>query len=324
MTRYIRYTPAALLAVALIGSVGSATAQDQAGAPDAAAGAAEAKASGEVEAPSAEEVVATGTMGGLEALEDSQLASLEVSKVQPVLFQSTDDGAQVRAIFGVAQTAEPRADQTLRLKDALVTPEVPEGVGEEGFDFAGDSTQLDVVSLQYGYVLGALPALKQMAPEQFGAMQAKLGAMRKLDAAYSQDTQAQIKAYADALAKGDLDTDAYLGMMRAATRGIAQAGDPAVERRHGYLLLGLWSGLTTLAVETESGTQDLKHTGEALVMMLEKDATYGGSDMALAKKVRAVNAKLGGESPGQGRRAQGHQGHALGAGRPKVSERAQR
>lgn len=124
-----------------------------------------------------------------------------------------------------------------------------------------------------------------------------LGEMSSFNGIFDRTTRAQIERFVKAARAGQLDHVAYLGMMQAASRGIAQAGDPGVERRHGYLLVGLWSGLAQMSAETGQASAEVIATGHTLTRLLEEDAAHAGSDRAVAASVRAMTAQLDGGAP---------------------------
>lgn len=235
-------------------------------------------------------LVAEDATGG--ALEDADLASLQVTKVQPVVFQSTDAQAEVDGLFGAAANLEEDASQKLRLNEAMPEVSVPEGFADEGFDFAGASTELDVVSLQYGFILASMPLLQAANPDAYKKMSGKLEQLAALNKAFAPGVATLLTSYTGSVKQGKPNAETLVKLLRATTQGMASAGDPAVERRHGYLLLGLWGGLITLSAESGKILPGLVSVGDSMIMMLEKDASFGGSDMQLAAKTKSVVALL--------------------------------
>lgn len=225
--------------------------------------------------------------------EGADLASLEVVKVQPVMFNSTDTMAAVDAVMTSASAATGEEGQAARIMGTMPAVEMGE-MSEEGFDFGGESTQLDIISMQYAYILGSLPVLFALDKDGFKKTVEGLAEFAPLHGAFSPKTKAALDAYVAALKAGKLDSNQYIQIMLQATQGIASAGSPAEERRHGYLLLGMWAGYVTMSAEAGKLDADIAGMGNGLVMMLEKDAVIGGSDKQLAAKVKQVNAAVSG------------------------------
>lgn len=254
-------------------------------------------AEGEAKTEVSAEGVVDASVGATTALpEGADLASLEVVKVQPVMFQSTDTMAAVDAVMTSASMASAEEGQAARIMGTMPPVEMGE-MSEEGFDFGGESTQLDIISMQYAYILGSLPVLFALDKDGFKKTVDGLAQFAPLHGAFSAKTKASLDAYAAALKAGKLDSKQYIQIMLNATQGIASAGSPAEERRHGYLLLGMWAGYVTMSAETGKLDKDLAGMGNGLVMMLEKDAVIGGSDKQLAAKVKQVNAAISGGTP---------------------------
>lgn len=238
-----------------------------------------------------------GTQSTLEGAQDDLLSSLKVTRVQPVIFTSSDEIASVRAVLSANARAAHGADQKIRVSELPPTITVPKR-GKKGFSFAGASSELDIVSLKYGFMLASLPLLQQASsPEDYEGMLNQLDQLAAIDEVYAAPLAEHIKAYVAAAKAGTMDMEHYMGMLTSATQGMASATDPAIERMHGYLMLGLWSGLVVMAAEADQLAPSLKSQGEALTLLLEKDATYGGSDSLLATQVKLITAELGKPSP---------------------------
>lgn len=242
-------------------------------------------------------MISAEASGKVDALAEGQLAKLQITTVQPVAFMDTTSGASVQASFQAVEGFSADAAATSRLSSVTPTPKAPPAQdGQEGLGFAGSSRELDILTLQYGYLLGALPMLKAAKGDAFGAYLQDISKMAPLHDKYTPEAKAQIEAYLKS-ASGSFDNQAYLGMLRAATQGIANAQDSNGQRLHGYLLVGLWAGFSTIASESGSVPANLATIGEGLVQMLEKDAKYGGSDQQLATHVNAMAAQLASGQP---------------------------
>jgi hypothetical protein len=228
---------------------------------------------------------------------EGDIQQLQVTKVQPILLSDSGARNQVSAIFSVAANLKTDDAQKARITGAAPAITMPAADGEQGFGFGGSSTELDIVSLQYGYLLGMLPLLQASSPDKFKETVTMFDSLAELNGFYGPEAQAAIKTFVGDAKQGKLNDKAYMEMITGATQGMASATDPSVERRHGYLLLGLWSGLTTLAVEAGAVPENLAASGNTLVMLLEKDAAFGGSDVQLAAKLKLVIAGIKAATP---------------------------
>jgi hypothetical protein len=222
---------------------------------------------------------------------------LQVSQVQPVMLIDSGARNQIRAAIARSGQLEADAGQKARIDSAVPAIKAPADHGSQGFGFGGSSSELDIISLQYGYMLGMLPIIQATSPEKFKDTLAMLDKLAQVNQFYGPAAQAAIGQFVSAAKQGRLDDKAYMEMLSGATQGMASATNSEVERRHGYLLLGLWSGLTTIAVEAGAVTDNLANSGNTLVMLLKKDAAFGGSDVQLAAKLEAVIAQLKSATP---------------------------
>lgn len=223
---------------------------------------------------------------GIEPVEEVALERLRVSKVQPVVLGDSTADARISMTLAAASVSRAESAQI----DVDVTGLE---LDEEGMGFAGSSTKLDIVSLQYGYLLGNMPLAAAGEGEQMKKLTDTLDAMRQLHGVYDADLGAKISKFAESARAGQIDHVAYLEMMRAAGQGIASANDTAGQRRHAYLLLGMWTGMASMSAAAQSAPKEVRDMGSMLVDLLEKDAAFGGSDRALAGKIKLINNALG-------------------------------
>lgn len=242
-------------------------------------------------------VVDAGALGETEQATDDLLTGLKVTKIQVTAFTSTDEHTGTRALFQSSTSASFEDADKAALLGAQVKVTPPEGAGEEGFDFAGSSTQLDTTSLQYGFALGSIVLILEASPDDAKATIAELGGFGALDKVYDPEVQKHLTAYKKALAEGKIDGDAYTNLLQSCTQAIGRAGDSSGERLHGYMLTGLWISMAAIAAHTNTSTSVVADTGKSIVMMLEKDASYGGSDRAIAIAVRGIVKELEKDKP---------------------------
>lgn len=226
-------------------------------------------------------------------VEDAQFAALRVTKVQPTLFTDAQQNLLVATLVEQTAATQLPAYQPIAQTDV---DEASNGA-RAGLGFAGASTELDVVSLKYGYALGLVPILGDADPAMRQKHLELLDKMSKINGFYTPTLASHVEAFLQSARQGKIDYQAYMQIMSDAAQGIASSSDPAIERRHGYLLLGLWSSLAHISAQAGQVPAQIAQTGDALAAMLEKDASFGGSDLALAKEVRAITAVLAAEKP---------------------------
>jgi hypothetical protein len=227
-------------------------------------------------------------------LDDGMLERLQVARVQPVVYSHVGAKTELAGVMWHASQlkASPAASARLAAPELAVPSPAAQGLG-----FAGSATELDTLSLRYGHVLGLLPLMQAIKPEQFKVTVAQLGGLGELEAVFGEHTRGHIAQFVADAQRGKINSDAYLGMMQGCVQDIAATDDSSIQRRHGYLLLGLWSGLALTAAESDAVTTSLVATGRVLVELLEKDAAYGGADQKLANIVRAMTEELAQPTP---------------------------
>lgn len=235
-----------------------------------------------------------GLEGELGELEPGQLESLEVAKVQPTAF--TD----VRSTQAVGETLARVQDQDASDQVVDVTGEVASAgdSADEGFGFGGSSTKLDIVSLKYGYMLSTLPLLKGAKLAETAKTLAQLS---KLNGMYSPEVARHLVALVHSAENGGVDAAALTGLMTASAQGIASAADSSGERVHGYLLAGMWMGLAQTTAVLGNSNEGFATLGGSIAQMLEKDASFGGSDRTIALQIRAVSNQLAAAKPDSGK-----------------------
>lgn len=236
--------------------------------------------------------------GKLGALEDGALGRMKVVAVQPVIYADSAAGAEVGAAMASVAALPQDGAMAARLGRSapLLSPVAVGAVEADGFGFAGKSDAQDIETLRVGYTLGLLPLMKAGSPDRFKLATAQLAYMPRVEG-ISEGAQQAVNRFVQSAQRGQLDQAAYMAMMSEAMRGIASSEDAGVQRRHGYLLVGLWSGLAMMEAEAGVVSERLVESGMALVTLLEQDAAHGGSDMALAGTLRAMIEELGQAAP---------------------------
>ena len=227
------------------------------------------------------------------------LEALSVAKIQPTAFMDSASALAMSELMAYGDAMTPDASRGAHLRDSL--PKPGQDAAHEGLGFAGHSTTLDLSALQYGYMLGALPLLARADALAHQATLIELERLSDLASHLSPQTAQAIATYLKGARAGQLDTGAYMNVMRAASDGLAQAQDASQERRHGYLMVGLWSAMSALAIEAGMTPASLLVLGQSLGQLLERDASFGGSDRALAAQVHLIREQAAAASPDKAR-----------------------
>ncbi|MBA2663292.1 MAG: hypothetical protein H0U74_13475 [Bradymonadaceae bacterium] len=217
------------------------------------------------------------------AEEPLDFSQYKVVAVQPVLFGSK---AESRYVQGTAHAASSASAERVR----AVAASAPSLAQEEGLGFGGSSTSSDIESMGLGYIVGILPLLMADA-ETLNEILTSLEST-PLVQGYHANVQQNLTALVSSARRDQLDTLAYLEFIRSAVGGMAGSEDPAVQRFHGYLLVGYWAGLALVASEVGDLRPVLVNSGKSLITLLVEDASYGGSDRKLAALVAEVVSKL--------------------------------
>ncbi len=245
---------------------------------------------------SAQELTPANAQGQLIKADASQLDALKVSRVQPMAFMDTDSAATVRGSLGAVASLERSDDAMINGLPKLTAP--AQASGDQGFGFGGQSGEIDLVSLQYGYILGVLPLLRATSsPEKFQELTAQLDQMAKLHALYTGEVGANAQLLVASAKAGEDNSDAYMNLLQSATRGISQAENVEGERLHGYLLTGMWAGFAQLSTMAGGSNAQVAQIGDGIQHLLMKDASFGGSDQQLAAEVSVISGQLRGDKP---------------------------
>lgn len=162
-----------------------------------------------------------------------------------------------------------------------------EASGDGGFAFAGESTSADVRILRFAFVLGGL-ASNGGDEALFKQAVAFLESEREAIAGLEPRLIAAVDRYLTGAKAGQVNAQAVVDSLGAAEVGIANGP----ERAHGYYATGVWLGLTYLALAVDEPNPNFYGMAAPLATLLEEDAGFGGSDLALAKEVRALGELL--------------------------------
>lgn len=164
---------------------------------------------------------------------------------------------------------------------------VPMEASDGGFAFAGESTSADVRILRFAFVLGGL-ASNAADAELFKQAVGFLESEREAIAGLEPRLIAAVDRYITGAKAGQVNAQALVDSLGAAEVGIANGP----ERAHGYYATGVWLGLSYLALAAGEPDPNFYGMAAPLATLLEEDAGFGGSDLALAKEVRALGELL--------------------------------
>ncbi len=235
--------------------------------------------------------------GSIEAFSDVSLDDLETVAVQPIAFTTTTTRREAEVMFSsLANASGPDADVAAIFEGVDFSVSAPKAAeGDEGLDFAGSSTQADTNALTMGFGLGTLPLMQLQSAETFKNTITSLEALAPtIDTMFSPKVGEATRAFLATSKAGKFDVDTYSAMLASATLGMASSDDPSVQRRHGYLLVGLWMGYSILSAATDTVTESTAQIGDSLILLLVKDASFGSSDKRLAAIVKTATDDIKG------------------------------
>lgn len=225
-------------------------------------------------------------------MEDSAMLEATTVAVQPVFMVGAEASSAWSHVASQLALRKPAADAAAALKDhGISAPEAAEG----GFGFAGASSATDIKILHYGIALGFSTALTRIGRTKDAAtIAAGLTKSAGLLSGLTPAAQASAKALV-ALAMGKA-TDPAGTLLAAAIRSGMTGIASGPQRAHGYYITGVWAGASVL-VGLLGGSAVWADMGEPLAVLLDKDASFGGSDRKLAESVRAIATELRAKKP---------------------------
>ena len=203
----------------------------------------------------------------------------QVVGVLPVL----TTGNRAAAYERLTALVEDRAGHNGVLAPTAIAPLT----GDQGFGFAGASTDQDIALFRLAYLIGSAPSVDGDTQE-LAAIAQRVAAGKDAFAALGPELAKAMDTIAAKLARGVVDGRAIVDLMRRAEEGIAKG--PA--RAHGYLAAGLWLGTSMLAVGLPSPDTELAAMAGPLATLFEEDAELGGSDRKIAVELRQVATML--------------------------------
>lgn len=225
---------------------------------------------------------------------DAELLEAETVAVQPVLGVGAGANGAWYDLANYAKVAKVnKAEAKVALATAISMPKVV----EKGFGFAGASSAKDMRVLHYAVGLGFLFTRMQLGATAKAKSTAAL--LKKHESALTDLTPATRAAVTSLLKgatagkKAAANGKFFLSTsLRAGVRGVA-AGP---QRAHGYFLAGVWAG-GALLYASMGGNDTYANMAEPIAVMLDKDASFGGSDRVLAKHLRAIAKELKAKKP---------------------------
>ncbi|MCO4761397.1 MAG: hypothetical protein KC502_07825 [Myxococcales bacterium] len=234
------------------------------------------------------------TAESIKAPGDADILEAETVAVQPVL--GVGAGANV-AWYDIANYAKlAKVDKASAKEVASLAIAVPKAV-DKGFGFAGASGAKDIRVLQFSIALGALPALLRAgagksAKKYAGMLKANKGALAVLSPASRSAAELMITSAASGRNLAKLNKFFLAEALKAGVRGVS-AGP---QRAHGYYIAGVWAG-GALLYGMLGGNNTYADMAEPIAIMLDKDASFGGSDRALATRLRTIAKQLRAKKP---------------------------
>ena len=222
----------------------------------------------------------TATLGNADHID---LESLSVSVVQPVASADATTNDEMFRFMSHAETIKQMPGEfhkSLPELNAAMFVERDAGLG-----FSGQSTKMDIVSLKIGYMMGALPLVYKKDKVKYNN-QLKIINKVANSTIFDVTTRQQMKRFLTSSTK--LNGKAYTAMMSALSKSMAASKTVSGQRKHAYMLVGLWVTLNTMSLATNNTPSYLSNIGNILANMLEKDAAFGSSDKTLARHIRTI------------------------------------
>jgi len=226
-------------------------------------------------------IVVCGSSAWAAAPTDKQLLGAKTVGVLPVISTGPSQAAATLAVTIASVSGADNKSSFDPNKVAKVDP-------NQGFGFAGQATSNDIKLLTYGFLLATLALDSEGTPE-FKAQAQKLAGARELLAPLVPEVVKAIDQYLTGAQAGTFDVQALATALAAGQRGLI-AG-PA--RGHGYLVAGLWTGLSVMAITSKAVSPDLIAMAPPLATMFEEDAQFEGADKKVAASLRELAKLLG-------------------------------
>ncbi len=247
-----------------------------------------------VAAPPAPAIAVPVVAEAISAPTDSDILEAETVAVQPVL--GVGAGANV-AWYNLANyAAVAKVDQS-EAKAALAAGIVMPKAAEKGFGFAGASDAKDMRVLHYGISLSYLfvrMSLRDVAKSKDAAELLKKSASLLADLSPEARGAAMDLVLGASQGKRTAASGKFFlaEALKAGMRGVA-AGP---QRAHGYYMAGIWAG-GALLYASIGGNETYADMAEPIAIMLDKDASFGGSDREIAKHLRVIAKELKAKKP---------------------------
>lgn len=213
---------------------------------------------------------------------DAEIMSAKTVGVSPVLATGISrDSAWQSVGQSLTVAHEARGEAGVHTSDVIQLD------ADGGFGFAGSSSTSDLFVLHYGLLLGSFATNQGDAKAMADAV-GMLEAGRQHLASLTPAALAAIDKFIAAARGGEVSGAALAQILASAERGIAE-GD---QRAHGYLASGVWLGLSVIVASAGGGNATFTGMAEPLAVMLDEDASFGGSDRRIAEQLRAAARTL--------------------------------
>lgn len=214
------------------------------------------------------------------------LSEYKTVAVQPVLSASNTRGQFESTLAAAASELMFTPERAASVKERGVPAE-----SDQGFGFAGHAHQSDIALLSASITLGMLPAGMKIDSAQLAQKVPELKRIvAQLEGKVSPNVTKALHLALDYVGARDFQnaTKAILVAMAISADSITKGS----ERQHGYVAVGLYTGLSAMFVAAGQPNKALADLASPLVMLLEQDAVMGGADRAVAAQLELVAAEL--------------------------------
>lgn len=219
------------------------------------------------------------------------LSEYKTVAVQPVLSASNTRGQFESTLAAAAAGLTFTPERAASYKQRGMPAE-----SDQGFGFAGHAQQSDIALLSASITLGMVPGGMRIDPAQMKQKVPEIARLvAQLEGKVSPNVTKALQLALDFVAADDFQNamKAFLVAMAISADSISKGS----ERQHGYVAVGLYTGLASLFVAAGQQNKAFADLASPLVMLLEQDAVMGGADRAIAAQLEIVAAELASPTP---------------------------
>lgn len=219
------------------------------------------------------------------------LSEYKTVAVQPVLSASNTRGQFESELAASASTLTFKADRATTMKQLG-----GRASADSGFGFAGKAQRGDLDLLFAATTLGIVPAAMR---EDAAAVKQKVPEIRQLIAVLDGKVTPKVIEALN-LAASAIEVQDFQNTTKALLVAMALSADAITkgsERQHGYVAVGIYTGIASMFVRAGQPNKALADIGTPLVMLLEQDAALGGADRAIAVQLKVIAGELNNPAP---------------------------